>query len=153
MPFHSSQSSKSILRSADRFSSSQYGAIYFTHEPNSTVAPSEMYSAKVTTLCHNRQDPYHQREECALYSGLGYVVRYGTRFIVSVQFVGDLIPAVYSVLSYNSAIILQHFMSRYVSAPLKKADTSVFERSASQRSRRCTCREAVISEASRRSNC
>lgn len=69
------QSSGSILHSADQHASSQYGAIYFTHDPNSTVAPGVRYDTEVFNQCHRRRGQYMREEECALYEGLGYVIR------------------------------------------------------------------------------
>jgi len=70
------QSSHSLLQSSALYEASQFGAIYFTHEPNSTTDQGVSYGSKAAFQCRFHKDHYTMPEECGRYKGLGYVIRY-----------------------------------------------------------------------------
>lgn len=76
--FHLSQSSLFILeQSADVFEASQYGAIFFNHELNSTTESGAVYAETVAESCANNSEGYLGDSQCGLYgSGIGYTVAY-----------------------------------------------------------------------------
>ena len=70
------QSSHSALESSNFYGTSQYGAIYFTHEPNSTTLRGTSYGQQASNQCYNYSGHYMRPEECSLYAGIGYVIGY-----------------------------------------------------------------------------
>jgi len=70
------EASHKVLESSGIYSASQYGAIYFTYEPNSTTNQISSYGKHAVKQCSNFTGHYMPQQECSNYAGYGYVVAY-----------------------------------------------------------------------------
>jgi hypothetical protein len=72
-----SEASVGIRQSKDNFAASQYGAIFFTHESDSTIIDSgTSYGDTVVNLCKSFSPSYTSDAACERLSGLGFLIQY-----------------------------------------------------------------------------
>lgn len=71
------QASSFLLESIDTSASSNYGAIWFSHERTSVFADDGMpYDLNVTGQCKFLAPELNYTKECARYAGFGYVIQF-----------------------------------------------------------------------------
>lgn len=71
------ESSHALINTSSLFAATQYGAIYFTHDPNSRILNENVsYADAVYEMCVGTQGDYVRAEECENYKGIGYVIGY-----------------------------------------------------------------------------
>ena len=72
-----SEASFALAQSKNEFVPSQYGAIFFTHEPDSVVPElGESYSDAVVNQCKLLDPDYTSEEACEKLAGVGYLIQY-----------------------------------------------------------------------------
>mmetsp|Transcript_28196 Transcript_28196/g.58760 ORF Transcript_28196/g.58760 Transcript_28196/m.58760 type:complete len:1961 (+) Transcript_28196:86-5968(+) len=71
------ESSQSVLDSSHDFASSQYGAIFFTHDTMSQIAPNgSSFDTAVVEMCQQNIGNYTLTEQCDGHRGFGYIINY-----------------------------------------------------------------------------
>ena len=66
-----------LEQSADVFEASQYGGVFFNHEPDSTTESGAVYADIIQETCANNSEGYLGDTQCDLYgAGVGYTVAY-----------------------------------------------------------------------------
>lgn len=73
-----SQSSRSIYDTSQSYGSSQFGALFFTHDRSSILDDfqNSLYSDAVDEACRSRTGNYTSTESCDDFNGIGYVIQY-----------------------------------------------------------------------------
>uniref|UniRef100_A0A7S2EEV5 ABC transporter domain-containing protein n=1 Tax=Trieres chinensis TaxID=1514140 RepID=A0A7S2EEV5_TRICV len=70
------ESSEALYNSSSLFAASQYGALYFTHDPTSTIDEmGSTYNNKTVASCEKNSGNYTNPDQCASFSGVGYIVQ------------------------------------------------------------------------------
>lgn len=70
-----SEASTGIVESKQKFSASQYGAVFFTHEVSSSISDSNTtYAEAVVQECTD--SPFASQEACNKLAGLGFLIQY-----------------------------------------------------------------------------
>lgn len=71
------KSSQSVLDSSYDFAASQYGAIFFTHDTMSQIAPNgSSFDTTVVEMCQQNTGNYTLTEQCDGHRGFGYIINY-----------------------------------------------------------------------------
>eukprot|EP00550_Attheya_septentrionalis_P003060 CAMPEP_0198282180 /NCGR_PEP_ID=MMETSP1449-20131203/2021_1 /TAXON_ID=420275 /ORGANISM="Attheya septentrionalis, Strain CCMP2084" /LENGTH=1933 /DNA_ID=CAMNT_0043978311 /DNA_START=256 /DNA_END=6057 /DNA_ORIENTATION=+ len=76
------EASFAIYKSSESFASTQYGALYFTHDSSSTInasnvaPPGTSYNDAAFQACTNNPGNYTTEDDCENFRGIGYDVRY-----------------------------------------------------------------------------
>ncbi|GKY90545.1 hypothetical protein MPSEU_000028200 [Mayamaea pseudoterrestris] len=71
------EASASLSATADQFAASKYGAVFFAHEPGSTIDSGDFYNVTVLSHCSNASNDYASSDECSnLAGGFGYTIQY-----------------------------------------------------------------------------
>ena len=76
MPFFLLQASQDVFETATSFQASQYGALYFTHDGQSTTDSGTSYADLVVASCQGVDRDYVDESTCGKYRGYGYIVSY-----------------------------------------------------------------------------
>eukprot|EP00978_Attheya_sp_CCMP212_P013362 scaffold33622_cov51-Attheya_sp.AAC.3 len=71
------EASFDIFNSSESFASTQYGALYFTHDSSSTIeASNASYNDAAFQACTNNPGNYTTEDDCENFRGIGYDVRF-----------------------------------------------------------------------------
>ena len=70
------ESSASLSATANQFAATKYGAVFFAHEPSSTVDGGDLYNSTVLAQCAVAPNDYTSPNECSNFGGYGYAVQY-----------------------------------------------------------------------------
>jgi hypothetical protein len=70
------QASESVFETSSSFQASQYGALYFTHDGQSTYDNGTSYADSVVANCLAADRDYVDESTCERYRGYGYIVSY-----------------------------------------------------------------------------
>jgi hypothetical protein len=70
------QASQGVFETSSSFQASQYGALYFTHDSQSTADDGASYADSVVTSCKEVVRDYVDNSTCERYRGYGYIVSY-----------------------------------------------------------------------------
>lgn len=70
------KASQSVFDTSDSFQATQYGALYYTHDGQSTTDTGETYGDFVVSSCQAVDRDYVDDSVCERYRGYGYIVSY-----------------------------------------------------------------------------